>query len=235
MYYPKSQLKINQYTNGGEYYLISTGEPYIGDFHIIGGSTYITGKNPQDTPTKALTLTPPAPPEDTDGVFPKNEIVIQNVNYESFIVGNSTNNQIYGITPKVTISQNRTIPSFTSPLPLKKDYLIGEFQRYFCKKNNEIFYLEIDKKTFKSLQSEEPFIAFDLYTPLSIPWSISGKKEQVFNTNKKITTLKERNSQFYGFVNFFKNNWLKYYNSPSKKFPNPPQTTSPSSGGGSGY
>ena len=232
MYYPKSQIKNKQYTSGKEYYISSTGKPYKGYYHIIGGSTYQTGKNPQDTPVESLTLSPPPPPELTDGIFPKDQIIIQDKNYESFSVGNSRNNQIYGITPKVTNAKKRLIPSNFSPLPLKKDYSVGEFQRYFCKKNNEIVYLEISKKTYDLLTSNSPNIAFDLYSPVSIPWSISGKENQVFNTNKKITTLKERNSQFYGFVNYFKNDWLKYYKTPSKPLP---QNQPLNSKGKSGY
>jgi hypothetical protein len=232
MYYPKSQIKTNQYTNGGEYYISSTGESYKGYYHIIGGSAYLTGKNPQDTPIKSLTLTPPSTPEDQDGVFPPDQIIIQSKSYESFSVGNERNNQIYSITPKITTSQTRQIPKFTPPLPTLRNYQEGEFQRYFCKKNNEVFYLEISKKTYDLLTSNNPNIAFDLYTPLSIPWSISGKKEQVFNTNKKITTLKERNSQFYGFVNYFKNGWLKYYKTPTKPLP---QNQPPNNKEKSGY
>lgn len=217
MYYPKSQIKTDQYTNGGEYYIISTGEPYTGYYHIIGGSAYATGKNPQDAPVKSLTLTPPSSPEDQDGVFSPNQIVIQNKSYESFSVGNERNNQIYSITPKSTLSQARQLPKFTKPLPTTRNYKEGEFQRYFCKKNNEMIYLEIDQKSFKSLKKGEPTIAYDLYTPLSIPWSLTGDKEQVFNTNKRIATLKETRGKFYGFVAYFKNNWLKFYQSPIKE------------------
>ena len=121
MYYPKSQIKTDQYTNGGEYYITSTGEPYTGYYHIIGGSTYATGRNPQDTPIKSLTLTPPSLPEDQDGVFSPNQIIIQNKSYESFSVGNGRNNQIYSITPKSTSSQVRQLPKFTKPLPKNLD------------------------------------------------------------------------------------------------------------------
>lgn len=217
MYYPKSQIKTNLYTNGKEFYLSTTRESYKGYYHIVSGNLFYTGKNPSDIPVILLLTDIPAPPSDTDGVFPPNEIIIQDKSYESIDTGNIRNNQIYSITPKSTPLQSRFLPSFNSPLPTPRNYKEGEFQRYFCKKNNEIIYFEINQKTFQSLKNQEANIAYDLYTPLSIPWSLTGDKEQVFNTNKRIATLKETRGKFYGFVAYFKNNWLEFYQSPIKE------------------
>jgi hypothetical protein len=210
-YYPKSQIKTNLYTNGGEYYLVSNQQPYKGYYYVISGNSYLTGKTPEEGKNQALTKTPPPTPEDTDGVFSSNQIIVQRKSYESMDVGNIRNNQIYSITPKRSISSNRNIPTPSLPLPTSRNYKEGEFQRYFCRKTNELFYFEISQKTFSDLQNKRSTIAFDLYIPLSIPWSLTGNKEQVFATNKNIVTLKEKNENFYGFISYFKNNWLKYY------------------------
>ena len=216
-YYPKSQIQTNLYTNGGEYYLVSNQQPYKGYYYIVSGNSYFTGKNPNENQNQALTKIPPPTPEDTDGVFPSNQIVVQRKSYESMDVGNIKNNQIYSITPKKSVSSNRILPSFNSPTPTSRNYKEGEFQRYFCKKNNEIVYFEISQKTFQNLISKKSTIAFDLYTPLSIPWSLTGDKEKVFNTNKNIATLKETREKFYGFTSYFKDNWLKYYQDSTKE------------------
>lgn len=217
MYYPKSQIKTNLYTNGKEFYLSTTRESYKGYYHIVSGNSFYTGKNPSDIPVILLLTDIPAPPSDTDGVFPPNEIIIQDKSYESIDTGNIRNNQIYSITPKSTPLQSRFLPSFNSPLPTPRNYEEREFQRYFCKKNNEIMYFEINQKTFQSLKNQETNIAFDLYTPLSIPWSLTGDKEQTFKANKNIATLKETRENFYGFVSYFKDNWLKYYQDSTKE------------------
>jgi hypothetical protein len=216
-YYPKSQLQTNLYTNGGEYYLVSTQQPYKGYYYIVSGNSYFTGKNPNENQNQLLTKITPPTPEDTDGVFPSTQIVVQRKSYESMNIGNIRNNQIYSISPKRSVSSNRVLPAFNSPTPIPRNYEEGEFQRYFCKKNNEIIYFEINQKTFQSLKSKKPTIAFDLYTPLSIPWSLTGDKEQVFKTNKNIATLKETRENFYGFVSYFKDNWLKYYQDSTKE------------------
>ena len=211
MYYPKSQIQTDLYTNGNEFYLLSTGESYEGYYHIVGGSLFYTGKNPNDTPIKSLILDLPASPEDTDGVFPKDQIVVQNRSYESFKVGNEQNNLIYSITPKNSNSSNRFLPPYSSPIPTPSDYELGEFQRYFCKKNNELIYIEINIQTYQDLIDQSPTISFELYTPISIPWSLTGDREQVYNTNKKIVSLKEQKQKFYGFSSYFKDDFSKYY------------------------
>ena len=57
MYYPKSQIKTNQYSNGGDYVLSTTKEAYTGYYYVTStGKTY-TGRTPQDGPN--VLLTPP--------------------------------------------------------------------------------------------------------------------------------------------------------------------------------
>ena len=60
MYYPKSQIKTNLYTNGNQYILSTTKEPYIGPYYEISSGDKYTGKNPQDGPNILLS----SPPQD---------------------------------------------------------------------------------------------------------------------------------------------------------------------------
>ena len=48
-----------------------------------------------------------------------------------------------------------SIPKFFTSSPTSRNYEEGEFQRYFCKKNNEIIYFEINQKTFQSLKNHK--------------------------------------------------------------------------------
>ena len=109
------------------------------------------------------------------------------------------------------VPPERFLPSYNSPKPTKKDYKIGEFQRYFCKKTNELFYLEISKNTFQQLTNNDPNIAFNLYNPISTPWSLTGTPQSVFDTNKKIISLIERNQKWYGFTSYFQDRFSEYY------------------------
>ena len=107
--------------------------------------------------------------------------------------------------------KTRSVPTTNIPQPTTKDYQTGEFQRYFCKKTNELLYLEIDKDTFKKLKDKDPKIASDLYVPTNIPWAIKGNPKTTFNTNKNIITLTEQKLKWYGFTQYFQDKYLQYH------------------------
>ena len=54
MFYPKSQIKTNLSTNGGEYIYASNKLPYSGDYFITGDGKIYTGKNPNNKPNYLL-------------------------------------------------------------------------------------------------------------------------------------------------------------------------------------
>lgn len=212
MYYPKSQIKTNLYTNGDMFFISPTGEAYIGYYHTISTNQHFTGKNPYDTPTLKLIPNPKPTEEDVDGVFLQNEIVVQNSSYENYSIPGVTEiNLEYTSINHSLNANNRMKPISNSPLPNQSDYKLGEFERYYCKKNNELIYFEINQITFQNLKRQSQNIAFDLYTPIQIPWSLTGDQKQVYNTNKNITSLIEKNSKWYGFNLIFNENFSQYY------------------------
>jgi hypothetical protein len=54
MYYPKSQIKTNLYSNGGDYVLSTTQEAYKGYYYLISNGKAYTGRTPQDGPNILL-------------------------------------------------------------------------------------------------------------------------------------------------------------------------------------
>ena len=58
-YYPKSQITTNLYTNGGELFVQSTGQPYSGYYYRLSNGQLFSGKTPQDLPNFPLTTTTP--------------------------------------------------------------------------------------------------------------------------------------------------------------------------------
>ena len=202
MYYPLSQIKPNQYTNGNEYALKSNPNiPYTGHYYKTSTGQSFTGKTPQDGGNYKLI---PYKPTSDRSEGPLDSSV------NSFIPA-LIETPFAVPTPSSTLPKERFLPSYNSPKPTKKDYKIGEYQRYFCKKNNELIYLEIDKDTYNKLASNDSKIASDLYTPISTPWTITGAPQSVFNTNKSIITLIERNQKWYGFTNYFQDKFSEYY------------------------
>ena len=81
---------------------------------------------------------------------------------------------------------------------------------YFCKKSNEILYLEISKDTYNKLISKDSTIAFQYYIPFNIPWQITGTKEQTYKVNKNIVELTMKQQKLPMFDMYLKKDYTKY-------------------------
>jgi hypothetical protein len=194
MYFPKSQIKPNLYTNGGEYILSTTKQDYKGYYYKVSSGQQYTGKTPQDGANILLLLA--------------NKLQFPNPNpsnpLESFpieLTDDEDNLNYFNI--KSTSSNIRALPQPNPTFPTQSEQDLGVYTRYFCKKNNELKYMEIDKTTFQKLNSKSNDIAWDLYTPISTLWYISGDSGS-YKANKGLISLIEKNQKWYGFTQWFK-------------------------------
>lgn len=196
MYYPKSQIKTNLYTNGKEFSLSTTKGEYIGYYYETSSGQQYTGKNPQDGPNILLQTSDSYPNPLTENISTPPEEIVPLTSSE------------YQDPNKPVV---RAIPLFNLTFPSDQDKVNGQFSRYFCKKNNETKYLEINKDTYQKLQNKDSKIAWDLYTPIIVLWVIQGNQTQVFNSNKATVQSIEQNIKWYGFTQYFQDKFLKYY------------------------
>ena len=192
MYLPKSQIKSNQFTNGGEYTRSDDGQEYKGFYWKDSRGRVFTGKNPTDGPTVSLNV---LDNESTEEAGPLNNSSAWTTNFNSDITS-----QTPGIAP--TLFQTK---------PTDNEYQTGEFQRYFTKKSNQNIYFEISKEDYDSLQKQDSSIQWQLYIPISLPWQISGDKTQVYSVNKQIVLQTEKDQKLPGFRKIFRDNYLQYY------------------------
>lgn len=220
MYYPKSQIKINLYTNGGEFTNNNTKQDYQGYYFKTSSGQFFTGKTPQNPPNVPLTPVRKTP----------EERLIKLDNYENIPgdadlrigAGNSENPR----KSNLSIPQNSVViesdSSYTYPqvtnapvsavvFPTDNDYTIGEFQRYFLKKRNEIQYLEVNLETYQNYVNQVSGVQWQLYLPISIPWELTGDYDSVYNTNRNIVILKETQLRIIGFANYFRNQFNKFF------------------------
>jgi len=206
-YYPKSQIKTNLYANGPDTKL--TTQPlqqqlsnivvfYIGPYYETSTGNKYTGKSPGDGVNVPLFLVTDYVIEDTP-LFPEN--------FPNQIIINPLND--IQILP--TVLPPRFLPLFNQPSPTQQDYTLGSFTRYFCKKTNELKYIEINKETHDKLKTKDTQIAWDLYEPYSITWQIKGNQESTLKANKSIVLLTEQRQKWYGFSQYLKEDYLKYY------------------------
>jgi hypothetical protein len=100
---------------------------------------------------------------------------------------------------------------YSPTIPTENDYQTGEYRRYFCKKVNEIIYIEINKNTYDKLKAKDKGIAWDQYLYFNIPWQLTGDKEKVFITNKNIVLLTMKNQKLPMFDKYIKEDYVKYY------------------------
>jgi len=200
MYFPKSQIKPNLYTNGGEYILSTTKEGYKGYYYEISTGQRFTGKTPQDGPN--IILLPytslnrePLPPSDSN----PNQLITLNISPETLPFYPTYDLKYI---PN-QIPNNRSLPLSNPTLPTDQDIKLGVYTRYFCKKNNELKYMEIDKTTYQNLNNKSKDIAWDLYTPVSTLW-YTNKDANSYKANKGLISLIEKNQNWYGFTQWFK-------------------------------
>jgi hypothetical protein len=194
MYYPLSQITTNLYTNGNELFLQFNGSSYTGYYYKTSKGEYFTGRTPQDSPNNKLI---------------SNLILdtLQNNNPNLQYINTSQDSIDYPLFK----DENILIPYYSPTTLTQHDYQIGEFKRLFCKKINEISYLEINKEVYDKLIQNDSTIAFQYYQAFNIPWQLTGNKEQVFTTNKNIVELTMKQQKLSQFDKYLKEDYLKYY------------------------
>ena len=218
MYYPQSQITSNLYTNGNEFIYSNTQLPYVGYYWKVSNGKYFTGKTPQDTPNEEIikstsdrsqVILDPSYSSNISEValaYDAPYVYDENIYNESNILTYLSLKKIPIIKPPTTI-----VPSYFATLPTPQDYQNTEFRRYFCKKTNELIYLEISKENYDKLVAQDPQILFELYIPFNLPWQLTGNREQVYKINKDITELISVRQKLPMLAEYLKMDFTKYY------------------------
>lgn len=206
MYYPKSQIKTNIYTNGGELNYKSDGKNYIGNYWKTSDGKYFTGKTPNDTNIQELIKPNPQTDQNLSTVI-QSTISLPN---QSYINNNSVISIEYSKL-NTKFNESKLLPSSYNPSLTQSDYDLGEFTRYFCKKTNEIIYTEVNKETHTKLIGKNSSYLWQLYIPIKYAWTISGDKEQVYNINKNMTQHMMTTFKLPALDKFLREDYLKFW------------------------
>ena len=210
MYYPKSQITPNLYTNGNEFFL--NGDNYVGYYFKTSKGEYFTGRNTSDLPNsqifKITNLSFDLTPANGDGNF--TQFVD---NYDRYVFDNQVqhpeNNFIYNnLKPQI---QYITLPYYNPVLPTNQDYQNGEFRRLFCKKTNEIQYTEINAVVYNQLISKSPQILWQLYEPFNITWQLTGNAGDVARINYRTVESTSKKRKLPKLGDYLKSDYIKYY------------------------
>jgi len=194
MYFPKSQIETNLYANPGEFVYEENGSVFSGHYFKTSDGKYYTGKSPQDKPNLLLII-----PSNID-----KEINKPSKNTRVFIsdsyLQTTKGTQIY-------TALDSQPPIFTPLQITDNDYQNGKVIRYFCKKSNELIFIEINKSTYSALINNSAGTQYQLYIPFQFEWVISGNRE--FASDKNFQTL--TNLKIPGIVKYFQNNYTEYF------------------------
>jgi hypothetical protein len=209
MYYPKSQIKPNQYTKGEEFKVKRTNKPYKGPYYITSKNELFTGKNPNDLPTERLIPIPLG--ETSSDSITDQRFSLKTPSQLEQDNSNFWASQFIGYNPKLDKYLTKTNPKTTYPSPSTTNYQAGEFERYFLKKSNEAKFIEISKEDYQMYVNKDNSVPYELYTPTKISWVLKGNKDQVYQANKNIVGKVEREQNYYGFSSYFKDNFTQFY------------------------
>tara|TARA_R110000772_G_scaffold135162_2_gene243803 strand:+ start:6243 stop:6902 length:660 start_codon:yes stop_codon:yes gene_type:complete len=213
MYYPKSQIQTELFTNGEDFTIFPTDERYSGYYFITGDNQAFTGKNPNDKPNLQLI------PTTNRYSSTSTPLIISDPKP-------TTNTGEYIVDPLYNISRKNPITEFqvpplspiqTYPRPKESDYNVGEIQRYFVKKINSIKYIEINKTNYTRYLNNESTVNWQLYAPFSLPWEITGDRSKVYEVNKKTVSRITNNLNLIGFKSYFKDKYDQFHKNPDKK------------------
>lgn len=188
MYYPKSQITPNLYSDG-KLYLSTTLQPYFGYYFETSDGKSFTGKEPNDGDN--LRLITPKLEADQDIFTPG----IEDLRF-------TRKNKKYSILTNNVSPLTNNFPISYTPQPTQGDYQTGEITRFFSKKRNENIYYEVVDTSVSS----NP-----MYFTFSLQWLISGKKSYVESTNQKMVELYMRQLPIPLFNLFLKNDYTKFW------------------------
>ena len=206
MYYPKNKIKTGLYTNGEEYIIQTSKKSYIGKYWSTYDGKFFTGEGPQSTNPQELIKIKETIEDSKSTSFQlqsKNVIFSNNVEYnisEVFNYINISNN----------LKESTQLPTPYYPQPTEADYKLGEFQRYFCVKTNELKYTEVTKEQYIKFKNKDESVAWSYYIAFTLPWDITGNKEEVYKTNRNIVLITEQNINRRGLQEFLRKNYLKF-------------------------
>ena len=210
MYFPLSQITTNLTTQGGEFQIQATGEDYVGSYFKTSKNQFYTGKVPNDGVNLLLieaTTSNEANQQDVE------QGLIGSYNDEADLV--LLPNQYIRANPKSS-SVVKNAPKTSLTRPTAKQYENTKYKRYFIKRTTNFIYKEVDLKTYRLYINQDPTVQFSLYNAISIDWYIAGNLLDVYRKNLKIVGLAEEQNKWFGFVQYFKDRFARFY----KKLPN---------------
>ena len=186
-YYPKSQVKINLFTQGKELEVISSKEEYTGHYWKNSKGEYFTGRNPSSPSPVPLQPVPKIPPSQIN------------------MVTLTPLNPRYNTLKNANINKFLLLPYYQKPSPTNKEYEIGSFVRY------QNLYIETTKEIYDQFINKNQDYDYLSYIVFNLTWTLRGKETLVQTINRKIIATTERKLSIQGLNSYLNFNHLEFY------------------------
>jgi hypothetical protein len=209
-YYPLSQITPNLYTNGDEFIYLIDKNPYIGYYYKVSNGRFFAGRTPNAVPGNIEIVRNTLQNNTTQSVLYQ-EISINVINTSNASADIDLEVIEYNNITNSRYTSDVLLPYYNPQQPTQQDYQNGEFRRFFCKKTNEILYIEINKDQYDKLIAKDPQILWQLYLPFNITWQLTGDEQQVARVNKNMVELAIKNLKLPKFNLYIKEDYTKYY------------------------
>ena len=184
-YIPSSKILKKHISNENTFIVKSNNKPYKGPYMKTSDGKYYIGHNNTEIGPEIVKKQTKTPDK-----FSKGKLFGIGRGIRTFnIINQGIKDQIEG-----TIS-----PSTFKPSPTMNDYTKGFFKRYFLKRFNSKFYIEIDKKIYNSISKKESKYDHNLYIIGSLKWYITGTNVFKFNSE----TLKSLETKYKNITYLF--------------------------------
>jgi len=184
MYYPSNKIITDQYTPGNQF-------AYISNPTVEYKGYYYTLSNNNSY----------------SGKNPNDGTPIQLVTYQPVTPNRDSD-------PVLNPAYFGAVPIGGVNPPTTQDYLRGDFIRYFSKKRNQLYYVEVNSDVYDK-RSTPPYASF--YEVFPLRWVLTGDINKVYETNKKLTLLVEQKYKAYNLGAYLKFDYTFYYASPTTK------------------
>jgi len=175
-YLPKNKYK-KLYTKGDEYKILTTGEPYVGEYLKLNDGRLFAGSDPSNIKGRLAPLK-----------------IVRRRN----VLNNTRNNKVYSILQeKLSQEQDTYIPILSSkPTPTALDYSNGYCKRYISVRLNTREYQEISKDVYENFNNRKYNKV--LNKVFFMKWDL-GEGSELSNSKR----LREAEYDLPGIFNFF--------------------------------
>lgn len=201
MYFPKSKIITDQYTNGGELFYKSSGLPYTGYYFILASGEVFSGKSPTDGQPLELVYTTnhnekSTGEENTFQTSPTSVFKVYGFGTSKLPYDNVRKQNQIDPPPTTLIEPVYIIPTPSYP----------SFRRYFVKRVNNSSFTEIDEEQYNAFTQKDNSYNWPSYIPFFLPWTTGGAaRSDIEQTNRKVVFLTETKQKVYGLSQYITN------------------------------